>query len=143
MTSPLSNVKVLELAVAIAGPSCAGILADWGASVTKIEPYGDRSRMQYFQLNGVDKNKPEQVSPLFFLDSRGKQSITLDLKNPIEREILEKMFQDTDVFVSNLREEALKRLHLGSNELLKKYPALVIGRITGYGRYGPDKDLPA
>ena len=66
MTSPLSNVKVLELAVAIAGPSCAGILADWGASVTKIEPYGDRSRMQYFQLNGVDKNKPEQVSPLFF-----------------------------------------------------------------------------
>ena len=143
MTSPLSNVKVLELAVAIAGPSCAGILADWGASVTKIEPYGDRSRMQYFQLNGVDKNKPEQVSPLFFLDSRGKQSITLDLKNPVEREILEKMFQDTDVFVSNLREEALKRLHLGSNELLKKYPALVIGRITGYGRYGPDKDLPA
>ena len=51
MTSPLSNVKVLELAVAIAGPSCAGILADWGASVTKIEPYGDRSRMQYFQCD--------------------------------------------------------------------------------------------
>jgi crotonobetainyl-CoA:carnitine CoA-transferase CaiB-like acyl-CoA transferase len=140
---PLEGVVVLELAVAIAGPACAGVLADWGASVQKVEMPDDRSRDQYAGLP-VNKAKPEQLSPLVFLDSRGKSSIVLNLKEVDDRAAFELLLSSADVFVSNLREQALFRLDLAPEQILKRHPRIVIARITGYGRsYGPDKDLPA
>lgn len=69
--------------------------------------------------------------------------MVLDLKDAAGREAFEKLLSQADVFVSNLREKANERLGLGCAQILERYPTMVIGRVTGYGRYGPDADLPA
>jgi len=140
---PLAGVRVVELAVAVAGPAAAGCLCDWGADVVKVEHPGDKERLAYAALPGVDKHRVDQVSPVFVLDSRGKRSVALDLKEPSGRRALEALLAHADVFVSNLREAALKRLGLDCAALRGRFPRLVIGRVTGYGRYGPDTSLPA
>ena len=143
MGTPLEGVKVLELAVAVAGPAAAAVLADWGAEVIKVEQKGDRSRASYAGIDGIDAERKDQLAPLMFVDNRGKKSVVLDLKDPAGREAFEALLAQADVFVSNLREKANERLGLGCQQILERYPAMVIGRVTGYGRYGPDQDLPA
>lgn len=143
MGTPLAGVKVLELAVAVAGPAAAAVLADWGADVVKVEQAGDRSRQSYASIPGVDEEQKDQLAPLMFVDNRGKKSVVLDLKDPAGREAFEALLAGADVFVSNLREKANERLGLGCQQILERYPKMVVGRVTGYGRYGPDQDLPA
>lgn len=140
---PLDGVRVVELAVAIAGPAAAGCLCDWGAEVVKVEHPADKERLAYSSLPGIDKSRVDQLAPLFVLDSRGKRSVAIDVKQAAGRRALDALLVRADVFVSNLREAALERLGLGCAQLRERFPKLVIGRITGYGRYGPDTALPA
>ena len=71
MGTPLAGVKVLELAVAVAGPAAAAVLADWGADVIKVEQKSDVSRQSYATVPGVDVDQADQVAPLMFVDNRG------------------------------------------------------------------------
>jgi hypothetical protein len=71
MGTPLAGVKVLELAVAVAGPAAAAVLADWGADVIKVEQKSDVSRQSYATVPGVDVGQADQVAPLMFVDNRG------------------------------------------------------------------------
>lgn len=128
MGGPLEGVRVVELAVVIAGPACGTLLADWGASVVKIEPpEGDPQR------GNIDTS-------LFELDNRGKRSVCLDLKNPGGREILFRLLDGADVLVTNLRLSALARLGLDYESLSSRFPGLVYGAITGYGASGEGAD---
>ena len=134
MSGPLEGVKVVELGVWVAGPGAAGILADWGADVVKIEPpAGDPARMFQRMLGGdLDTN------PVFELDNRGKRGIALDLSTEAGLDVAHRLLAAADVFVTNIRPEALDRLGLGPDATLERHPELVYAIITGYGMEGPD-----
>jgi len=133
----LEGIRVVEMGVWVAGPAAGGILADWGADVVKVEtPAGDPMR-GLFQL-AMGSDVPH--NPPFDLDNRGKRSVVLDLKTDAGRAALEPILASADVFVSNMRPEALERLGLGHQELLARYPRLVYASVTGYGLEGAERD---
>jgi len=133
----LENYRIIELGVWVAGPAAAGVLADWGAEVIKVEsPEGDPMRRMLQVIVGHG----EPQSPPFDLDNRGKRSVVLDLKQESDRAQLHKMIREADVFLTNLRADALERLGLGHEDLLAENPHLVYALVTGYGLEGPDAD---
>src|SRR6201986_2921821 len=108
MAGPMEGINVVELGVWVAGPATGGILADWGADVIKIEPpTGDPARMFGLML-GLDID----VSPPFEMDNRSKRSVVIDLATEGGRGTAREMVSGADVFVTNVRPEALQRLGL-------------------------------
>jgi crotonobetainyl-CoA:carnitine CoA-transferase CaiB-like acyl-CoA transferase len=139
MAGPVEGIKVVELGVWVAGPAAAGILADWGADVIKIEPpAGDPGRL-FGRMLGCDLG----VNPPFEMDNRSKRSIVLDLRADADRDTAFELLSDADVFVTNLRPGALQRLGLDFESVSARNPRLVYGMITGYGQTGPDADRAA
>src|SRR5262245_12847767 len=135
----MSGITVLELGFWVAAPSAAGILADWGAEVIKIEPpAGDPMRGLLVSLGARS-----DVNAAFELDNRGKRSICLDVRMPQGLAVALGLIDRADVFVSNLRTSALGRLGLDTETLLQRNPRLVYAAISGYGHAGPDADRPA
>ena len=133
----LSGLKVVELASYIAAPAAAGIMADWGARVIKVEPLdGDPYR------RGYEKLSPSGVNPIFELDNRGKRSAALDIGSVAGREALIRLIAGADVFLTNLRPGALKRARIDWESLKSDHPRLIYASVTGYGLEGPDADLP-
>lgn len=135
----MTGVKVVEIGVWIAGPAAAGILADWGADVVKIEPpAGDPARLFHAMLGG---DLP--VNPVFELDNRSKRSVALDLTNPDALQVALELIDQADVFVSNVRPSALERLGLDHQTLAARNPRLIYASVTGYGNAGDDHDRAA
>ena len=135
----MTGVRIVEIGVWIAGPAAGGILADWGADVIKIEPpAGDPSRLFHAMLGG---DLP--VNPVFELDNRSKRSIGLDLANPEALEVALELVDAADVFISNVRPNALARLGLDYETLSARNPKLVYASVTGYGNAGEDQDRAA
>jgi crotonobetainyl-CoA:carnitine CoA-transferase CaiB-like acyl-CoA transferase len=133
----LQGIRVVEMAVWVAGPAAGGVLADWGADVVKIEPpQGDPMRNVFRALAGI----PIASSPPFNLDNRGKRSVVIDVRTPAGSQLARRLISEADVFLSNLRREALDRLGLGYTALSKEFPRLVYAHVTGYGQEGPDRD---
>jgi crotonobetainyl-CoA:carnitine CoA-transferase CaiB-like acyl-CoA transferase len=139
MAGPVEGIKVVELGVWVAGPAAGGILADWGADVIKIEPpAGDPGRM-FGRMLGCDLG----VNPPFEMDNRSKRSIVLDLTTEAGRDAAFELLSDADVFVTNVRLGALRRLGLDFESVSAHNPRLVYGLITGYGEIGPDAERAA
>lgn len=141
MPGPLEGIRVVEIGFWVAGPATAGLLADWGADVVKIEPPpgGDPFRGIFLSAVGIDV----PFNPPFELDNRGKRSVVLDLKTEEGRELARALVDRADVFVSNLRPGALDRMGLDPDTLRGRNPRLVYCSVTGYGVEGPDRDRPA
>jgi len=138
--SALADLRVVELGVWVAAPSAAALLADWGADVIKIEsPTGDPMRQAFGSL-GIGKDFP---NPAFAQDNRGKRSVVLDLREQDDRDHLEELLETADVFVSNLRPDALDGLGLEPFETVARHPRLVYCSISGYGLRGDDRNRPA
>jgi crotonobetainyl-CoA:carnitine CoA-transferase CaiB-like acyl-CoA transferase len=132
---PLTGVRVVELGVWVAGPAAAGLMADWGADVIKVEPpAGDPQRRVFGALGVAD----QQGVPPFEIDNRGKRSVVLDLQTDEGRRRMEQLLVDADVFVTNVRPDALERLGLAHDDVLARHPRLVYASLTGYGLDGPD-----
>ena len=124
----LENVRIIELATVIAAPSACAILSDHGANVIKIErPGGDSWR------NGL---------AMFENDNRGKRSISLNLNHKFGMEIFINLIKSADVFVTNLRQSALKKLNIDYETLKNINSKLVYTMMTGYGLTGPDANNP-
>src|ERR1700742_4900002 len=139
MAGPVEDIKVVELGVWVAGPAAGGILADWGADVIKIEPpAGDPARM-FGRMLGLDAG----VSPPFEMDNRGKRSVVLDLGTPDGTAAAFELLATADVFITNVRPGALRRIGLDFEAVAARNPRLVYGLITGYGMTGPDADRAA
>jgi crotonobetainyl-CoA:carnitine CoA-transferase CaiB-like acyl-CoA transferase len=134
VTAPLEGVSVVELGVWVAGPGAAGILADWGADVVKIEPPAGDPARSFQRMLGGDLD----VNPVFELDNRGKRAVALDLSTERGIEIADRLLAEADVFVTNVRPAALDRLGLGPDDAVARHPHLVYALITGYGLDGPD-----
>ena len=139
MNGPLNGVRVVELGVWVAGPACAGVLADWGAEVIKVEPpEGDPQRNIFGALGQSD----QPAVPPFEIDNRGKKSVVIDLRNPTGLEKMYELLATADAFVTNVRLAALARLGLDPETVRAKFPKLVFGIVTGYGLTGPDAHRP-
>ena len=137
--SVLKGVRVVELGLWVAGPAAAGILADWGAEVIKVEmPSGDPMRKLFSALSG----SKEARCPPFDLYNRGKKSIAFDINAPDGRKMMEKLLATADVFVTNMRPQFLERAGLDPATLQARYPRLVYASLTAYGLEGPDRDAP-
>lgn len=134
---PFAGVKVVELGVWVAGPAAAGVMADWGADVIKVEPpEGDPQRRVFGALGIADQSGV----PPFEIDNRGKRSVVLDLRTVAGIESMLGLLADADVFVTNVRPGGLSRLGLDPDSLMKRFPRLIYGIITGYGLNGPEAD---
>jgi crotonobetainyl-CoA:carnitine CoA-transferase CaiB-like acyl-CoA transferase len=139
MAGPLDGIRVVELGVWVAGPATGGILADWGADVVKIEPpTGDPAR-RFGHMLGIEGD----VSPPFEMDNRGKRSIMLDLTTDDGRSIAFELVSGADVFITNVRPGALRRIGLDFEAVAAANAGLVYGLVTGYGETGPDADRAA
>jgi crotonobetainyl-CoA:carnitine CoA-transferase CaiB-like acyl-CoA transferase len=135
----MEGIKVVELGVWVAGPAAGGILADWGADVVKIEPpTGDPARL-FGRMMGLDVD----ISPPFEMDNRSKRSVVIDLTTDDGRAVALELISGADVFVTNVRPGALRRLKLDFESIAADNPRLVYGLITGYGETGPDADRAA
>jgi crotonobetainyl-CoA:carnitine CoA-transferase CaiB-like acyl-CoA transferase len=139
MPGPLDGVTVVELGVWVAGPAAAAILADWGADVIKIEPPAGDPGRGFGRMLGLDLD----ANPPFELDNRSKRSVVLDLSVEDGRRLALELLATAEVFVTNVRPGALRRLGLDFEALSAAYPRLVYGLITGYGETGPDADRAA
>ncbi|MBI5941172.1 MAG: CoA transferase [Caulobacterales bacterium] len=132
----LEGLRVVELASYIAAPGAAGIMADWGAEVIKIEaPAGDPMRNFFDGLSG-----PEHGNPVFELDNRGKRGVVLDISKPEGREAAIKLAKTADIFLTNVRPGSLKRAGLDFDSLHAEHPSLIYCSLTGYGLQGVDAD---
>jgi crotonobetainyl-CoA:carnitine CoA-transferase CaiB-like acyl-CoA transferase len=139
MAGPLAGVRVVELGVWVAGPAAGAVLAEWGADVVKIEPpAGDPARM-FGRMLGIDGD----VNPPFEMDNRNKRSVVLDMTTSEGRAAALELICDADVFLTNVRPGALRRLGLDFETVANRNAGLVYGLITGYGETGPDADRAA
>ncbi|MBE6968887.1 MAG: CoA transferase [Ruminococcaceae bacterium] len=137
---PLHGVKVLDLTAYIAAPSCCRTLASMGADVVKIEPIEGEA----YRIGGCNMGIPieEDCSPLFDSMNGGKRLVSMNLKDPKVRPVLEKMVQESDIFVTNMRDKTLEKLGLDYKTLRELNPRLVYAQITGFGKEGPDAGRP-
>jgi len=138
---PLSGIRVVELATFVAATSCGRLLADLGAEVIKVEsPSGDGWRgtgKSYLARFNDDEN------PVFDIYNTGKKTLSLNLKDASAKEAFLKLLETADVFITNTRPAALKRLGLSYEDLKEKYPKLIYAIVLGYGEKGPDADRVA
>ncbi len=134
---PLDDVTVVALEQAVAAPFASRQLADHGARVIKIERpgTGDFARAYDTRANGL--------ASYFVWLNRGKESLTLDLKQAAGKELLTKLLAGADVFLSNLAPGAVERLGFGATTIRQRYPRLVVCEVSGYGVGGPDEQRKA
>jgi crotonobetainyl-CoA:carnitine CoA-transferase CaiB-like acyl-CoA transferase len=132
------GVRVVELAQWVFVPVAGALLADWGADVVHIEPTeGDPYRGLATQGIGTEKGG---VNMSLALANRGKRSLALNIRSEEGRAVLHRLLESADVFLTNMRPKALRRLGLDAEEVTSRYPRLIYARGSGYGVRGPDAD---
>ncbi|MEI7875551.1 MAG: CoA transferase [Alphaproteobacteria bacterium] len=135
---PLSGVRVVDLTTVVVGPICTRTLADYGAEVIKVEaPGGDLLRTM------AEGSRTPGMSGKFINFNRNKRSIVLDLKKSDGHAALLRLIAKADVFVSNVRPEALARAGLDHASLAKLNPRLIHCSILAFGRGGRYYNRPA
>ncbi len=141
-SAPLADIRVVEVAHYVAVPAAGAVLADLGADVVKVElPIGEIYRRGRPSFAGYDSDFPE--NPPFHMDNRGKRSLALDLTRADAREVLVRVIEDADVFITNLLPGRRKKFGLDHETLRNRCPKLVFGAISGYGSDGAEADRPA
>lgn len=134
LSGALAGLRVVELGTFITGPCAGMMLADLGADVIKIEsPEGD----PYRSYQGG------HYSPHFQAYNRNKRSLALDLKQSADKEVLDQLVREADVFIQNFRPGTAQRLGAGVERLRQMNPRLVYCSISGFGATGPYVERPS
>jgi crotonobetainyl-CoA:carnitine CoA-transferase CaiB-like acyl-CoA transferase len=135
---PFDGVRVIELAQWVFVPVAGALLADWGADVVHIEPpEGDPYRGLATQGIGTERGG---VNLSLALANRGKRSLALNIQSEDGRAVVHRLLESADVFLTNMRPKALRRLGLDADNLTTRYPSLIYAQGNGYGMRGPDAD---
>ena len=121
MAGPLAGLRLIELASLGAAPFCGMVLADLGAEVIKVD-----------RVSGEDP----PISPRYDLLARNKKSIAVDLKTPAGVEVALRLVETAEAIIEGFRPGVTERLGLGPAQCLARNPALVYGRMTGWGQTG-------
>jgi crotonobetainyl-CoA:carnitine CoA-transferase CaiB-like acyl-CoA transferase len=132
----LEGLKVLEMGQLIAGPFASRLLAEFGAEVIKVESptTGDAIRSWRVVENGT--------SLWWYVQSRNKKSITIDLRQTDGQELVRSLVKEIDILIENFRPGTMEKWGLSYEELKKINPGLIMIRVSGYGQDGPYKDKP-
>jgi len=135
--SPLDGLTVVDLTRVLSGPYCTMVLGDMGARVIKVEQpgRGDDTRAWGPPFVGGE-------SAYFLSINRNKESLTLDLKQPGARRVLESLLDRADVIVENFRPGTMDRLGFGYDAVAKRRPRIVYCSISGFGHTGPRREEP-
>lgn len=128
---PLAGVRVIEFGTLIAGPFCSRILAEFGAEVIKIETPGEGDPLRKWRKMHGD------TSLWWFVQSRNKKSVTVNLKHPEGIELIRRLVGEADMVVENFRPGVMEKLGLGWESLSLLNPGLVMVRLSGFGQTGP------
>jgi crotonobetainyl-CoA:carnitine CoA-transferase CaiB-like acyl-CoA transferase len=140
MKMPLEDVVVLDLSHALAGPHCSTMLADYGATVFKLESPdgGDISRAWGAAAGGGDAE-----SAYFVSLHRNKRGLSINLKSPEGKELFLKVIEKADVMIENFRPGALEKLGLGYAAVSARNPGIIYASISGFGQDGPYRERAA
>lgn len=133
---PLAGIRVLELGQLIAGPFCTKLLAEFGAAVVKVEPPGHGDPLRSW------RHTDDGTSLWWHVQSRGKQSVAVDLRQADGQAIARRLALGADIVVENFRPGTLEGWGLGYDDLVAGNPGLVMVRISGYGQTGPYRGRP-
>jgi len=134
----LAGLKVVEWSTWVAGPGCAGIMADWGADVVKVESAAGDATRAFFPDTAESPG-----NPVFTMENRGKRGVVLDTSKPEGRAAMIALLRQADVFITNTRPGALKRAGLDYDSLKDELPRLIYANVTGYGLTGEMADTAA
>jgi crotonobetainyl-CoA:carnitine CoA-transferase CaiB-like acyl-CoA transferase len=135
--APLDGVTIVDFTRVLSGPYCTMLLADMGARVIKIEQRGRGDDTRAWGPPFVNGE-----SAYFLSINRNKESLTLDLKHPAARAVLDCLLPRADVLVENFRPGTMERLGLGYDALAARFPRLVYCSISGFGQTGPRRGEP-
>lgn len=135
----LSGVKIVDLTTVVFGPYCTQILSDLGAEVTKIEVPGSGDTLRWSAKAAATPG----MSPAFMALNRGKHSVTLDLKQAADLRQMNALLSEADIFVVNVRRNALERLGLDYPSVKAINPSIVYAHCVGFGQSGPYAGLQA
>jgi crotonobetainyl-CoA:carnitine CoA-transferase CaiB-like acyl-CoA transferase len=136
-SGPLAGVRVVDLTAMVMGPYCTQIMADMGADVIKVEPpAGDNTRY-------ISVGPAPGMSGVYINVNRGKRAIVLDLRTDEGKTALRALVATADVFIHSMRSKAIAKLGFGYDDVAAINPSIVYTNCYGYGRRGPNRDLPA
>lgn len=136
-SGPLTGVRVVDLTAMVMGPYCTQIMADMGADVIKVEPpAGDNTRY-------ISVGPAPGMSGVYINVNRGKRAIVLDLGTDEGKTVLRALVETADVFIHSMRAKAIAKLGFGYDDVAAINPSIVYTNCYGYGRRGPNRDLPA
>lgn len=136
MSHVLDGVRILDAGTVLASPGAAGLLADFGAEVIKIEQPGSGDPVRRYPPHADGQSLTSKVT------NRGKSSVTLNLGDERGRDIFRELVKVSDVVVMNYRPSTLRKWSLDYEDLAELRPDVVMLHMTGYGRTGPYSDRP-
>ena len=129
---PLSDLRVLEMGVLLAGPFCGQLLGDFGAEVIKIEQPGLGDPMREW-----GQEKAHGMSLWWPVVARNKKSITLNARVEEGQALIKELVKDADILIENFRPGTMERWNLGYDVLAEVNPRLIMIRVSGFGQTGP------
>lgn len=133
---PLEGVKILELGNLVAAPYAGKLFAEFGAEVIKVEEPKNGDPLRNWRV------MHEDTSVWWYVQSRNKKSVTINLREPEGQEIVKTLIGKVDVVLENFKPGTLERWGLGYEEIQKVNPSAIFTRISGYGQTGPYKEKP-
>ena len=138
---PLEGIKVVDLTTYMATPATGRVLGEWGADVIKVEASkGDPCRVTQAAVFNMPMSDEENLA--FDMVNLNKRFIALNLKSETGKEVMYKLLEQADIFITNTRNKSLQKLGLDWETLHEKFPRLIMGHGLGYGKYGAEKDDP-
>lgn len=133
---PLDGIRIMELGNLVAAPFAGKIFAEFGAEVIKVEEPSKGDPLRNWRVMEGD------TSLWWYVQSRNKKSITVNIRDKRGQEIIKKIAQDVDVVLENFKPGTLEKWGLGLEELQKINPSIIMTRVSGYGQTGPYREKP-
>lgn len=136
MAQPFAGIRVIDFTQVLAGPFATQQLAQHGAEVIKVEPPGSGDMTRNLMAG-------KKGSPSFYTCNIGKKSITLDMKGPAAKPILDRLIPTADVFIQGFRPGVMNRLGYDYDTVRALKPNIIYASVSGFGQSGPSSHLPA
>ena len=140
MPGPLDGIRVIEVASWMFIPSGGSVLVDWGAEVIKVEHPIGGDPQRGLTTSGLVPGGPGGVNFMIEQPNRGKRSIGIDIARPAGRDVLLKLCETADVFLTNYLPQVRRKLGIDTDDIRARNPSIIIARGSGQGPKGPDAE---
>ena len=139
----LDGIRVIEWGLYVAAPTASAMLGDLGADVIKIEKKGEGDPVRgVMSLKGTSLGLPGGRQVMFEHQNRNKRGVAIDLKTARGREVVYRLVEKSDAFLTNYRRQKAVDIGLDYTSLKQHNPLIIYGSATGFGHRGPDSEMP-